>query len=303
MSDYDRNKIRRLDFTLLLIFLGLMRTRKASDVAGELGLTNSSISHAIRRLRDVFEDELFIRRPHGLDPTAFALQIEEDVRAAVDAAQSALAGPGQFSPQTATGSIRIAARDHESATLLPPVLSKACVEAPNVQFIVQSRERSQALRGLNEGTTDLVIGFHAGLSEEFDATTLRTENYRVLAHAEHDIFKQELTLEHYLAHRHVLVSRDDSLRGIVDQMLEEKGLSRQVFLAIPSFFPALSILSESDLIATVPTLIADKFATRFGLRAALPPVEIRSFDIAIIRHRRNLRDPMLSWCLSLFLDN
>jgi len=303
MADYDKNKIRRLDFTLLLIFLGLMRTRKASDVAGELGLTNSSISHAIRRLRDVFDDELFLRRPHGLDPTAFALQIEKDVRAAVDAAQAALAGPSQFSPQTATGSIRIAARDHESATLLPRVLSRACVEAPNIQFIVQSRQKPEALRGLNEGTTDFVVGYHSGVSDDVEATTLRTETYRVLAHCEHDIFKQEVTLDRYLEHRHILVSMDGTLRGIVDQVLAEKGRSRQVSLAIPSFIPALSILSESDLIATVPTSIAEKFANRFDLGSARPPIEIRSFDISILRHRRNLKDPMLSWCLSLFLES
>lgn len=302
MPDYDKSKIRRLDFTLLLIFLGLMRTRKASEVAAELGLTNSSISHAIRRLRDVFGDELFLRRPHGLDPTAFALLVEKDVRAAVDAVQSALAGPSRFSPLEATGTIRLSARDHETATLLPRVLARASVEAPNIQFVVQSLKKSEALRSLSAGTTDFVVGYHADASEGFDATTLRTENYMVLARHGHDLLKQEITLDHYLNQNHVLVSQDGVLRGIVDEVLEEQGRSRHISLAVPNFIPALSILSESNLIATVPTSIADKFANLFGLQPIRPPIEIRSFDIVILRHRRNIRDPRLSWCLSLFLE-
>lgn len=302
MTDYDKNKLRRLDFTILLIFLGLMSKRKASLVATELGLTNSSISHAIRRLRDVFDDELFLRKPHGLDPTAFALHVEKDIRAAVDAAQAALAGPTTFSPQTATGLVKVAARDHEVTTFLPKVIARASIEAPNIRFAVQSLQRAEAIRGLKEGSTDFLIGFHPDAGEGLEATTLRTENYKVIAHRGHDLFSQELTLERYLEQRHVLVSHDASLKGIVDHILGEQGLHRDVVLAVPSFISALTILSESDLISTVPTSIADSFASRFGLRAALPPLDIRSFDISIFRHRRNMRDPMLSWCLSLFLE-
>ena len=302
MTDYDKSKIRRLDLTVLLVFLGLVRTRKAVDVASELGLTNSSISHAIRRLRDVFGDELFIRKPHGLDPTAFALQIEPDVRRAVDAVQSALSGPTGFSPSSAKGLVRLAAREHETATLFPRVLSRATEEAPGIRFSVQSLRNVDAIRGLNEGSTDFAIGFHNAPGDNIEATKLRTENYAVVAKRNHQIFNGPLTLETYLKQRHVLVSRDGDMTGIVDQTLAKTNCEREVILAIPSFFSAFSILGKSELIATVPKSIASKFAGHFGLRQVDPPLAIRSFDISILRHRRNLRDPMLSWCLSLFLN-
>ncbi|MDJ0820922.1 MAG: LysR family transcriptional regulator [Paracoccaceae bacterium] len=287
---------------MLLVFLGLIRTRKAADVASELGLTNSSISHAIRRLRDVFQDDLFIRKPHGLDPTAFALQIEPDVRRAIDAVQSALAGPSGFAPATATGLIRLAAREHETATLFPRVLSKATAEAPGIRFSVQSLRNADAIRGLVEGTTDFAIGFHNDPGENFERIKLRTESYVVVAHRDHQVFQRPLTLEAYLQQRHALVSRDGDMSGIVDKTLAKTNHERTVALAIPSFFSAFSILSESELIATVPESIAHKFGKRFGLCWVAPPLGIRSFDISILRHRRNVRDPMLSWCLSLFLD-
>ena len=75
MTDFSQSELRRLDLTLLLVFLGLLRHRKATDVAAELGLTQSGVSQALKRLRDIFGDPLFLRRPHGMDPTATALAI------------------------------------------------------------------------------------------------------------------------------------------------------------------------------------------------------------------------------------
>jgi Bacterial regulatory helix-turn-helix protein, lysR family len=52
MSELSTSELRRLDLTLLLVFLGLVRHRKALDVAAELGLTQSAISQSLKRLRD-----------------------------------------------------------------------------------------------------------------------------------------------------------------------------------------------------------------------------------------------------------
>ena len=302
MSEFDQTKIRRLDLTVLLIFLGLMRTRKAADVASELGLTNSSISHALRRLRDVFGDELFLRRPHGLEPTAFAERIEPDVRRALDAVQSALLGPEVFDPASATGLIRLSANDREVAGLVPDAFKRVSQEAPNLRFSVSSLSRPESLRCLRDGTLDLAIGFFGNPGEDFEQTPIRTETYLVAARQGHHILKPALTLQSYTEASHILVSGDGTLTGIVDQVLADRGLSRHVCLAVPSFMPALSILSNSDFIATLPRSLVLDYAKRFDLSYAAPPVEIRPFDVSVLRHRRNLRDPMLSWCLERIQD-
>lgn len=300
MSGFDTNKLRRLDLTVLLIFLALMRTRKAADVARELGLTNSSISHAIRRLRDVFGDELFLRRPHGLEPTAFAVQIEPEMRSAVEAVQKALAGPAAFDPGTATGLIRIAANDREVAGLIPKVFANVTRAAPGLRFSVQSLSNRQALARLGDGTLDLALGFFRAPGPEFDATHLRTETYAVAMRAGHPLLRGRMTVERYAAASHILVSGDGTLSGIVDQTLSGLGLSRRVCLAVPSFLPALSILAESDYIATLPSTLLTEHATRYGLKTRRPPVDIRPFDVTLLRHRRSLRDPMLTWCMEHF---
>ncbi|MEM6383352.1 MAG: LysR family transcriptional regulator [Pseudomonadota bacterium] len=300
MTDFDQTKIRRLDLTVLLIFLGLVRTRKASAVASDLGLTSSSISHALRRLRDIFDDDLFIRRPHGLEPTAFALAIEPDVRRSVDALQAALSGPAAFEPLGATGTLRLAANDRETATHVLPAFQQIAAQAPGIDVSVRSASRADALRELEDGSLDFAIGFFRKLGPRFDSARLQTESYLVAASAEHDLWECPLTPQRYTACRHLLVSSDGSMKGIVDTVLEGMGLNRRVCLASPSFLAALSVLSDSDLIATLPKGLVQQYATTFGLRSCDPPIPIRAFDISLVSHRRNRKNPLHQWVLRMF---
>lgn len=122
MTDSNEIELRRLDLTVLLVFLGLIRHRKATDVAAELGLTQSAISHSLKRLREIFGDELFLRRPHGLEPTSVALALETPVATAVETLRRAVAGAPKFEPSMAEGIIRLAAFDAELVTVVPDLI-------------------------------------------------------------------------------------------------------------------------------------------------------------------------------------
>ena len=159
MSELSTSELRRLDLTLLLVFLGLVRHRKALDVAAELGLTQSAISQSLRRLRDIFGDPLFLRRPHGMEPTAMALALEAPVAAAVDALRGALGVARTFDPATATGLVRVAAFDAEQAVLIPPLAAKLRNLAPGLTLSVLPLGRGAAMEALEGGRADLVLGY------------------------------------------------------------------------------------------------------------------------------------------------
>src|SRR6185436_4683712 len=98
MSDIDSNKLRRLDGGLLLVFRELLRTRRASLTAERLGLSQPAISHALGRLRDLFDDPLFIRRPHGFEPTRRALDLGPQIERLIGLADEALSPNAGFDP-------------------------------------------------------------------------------------------------------------------------------------------------------------------------------------------------------------
>lgn len=297
MIEFDNNKIRRLDLTLLLVFVGLMRTRKASDVAEELGVTNSSISHSLRRLREIFDDELFLRRPHGLQPTSVAEQIAPSIWSALEAIQSTFANPGACDIETLQSTITIAARDREIASFIPQVFSRINTQAPNIRLAVQSLAKHQILQSLGDGSLDFAIGFFCDCGPDYDLHHLRTEDYYVVARRDHEIWQTPLTLDSYLAQQHVLVAANGSLTGIVDQVLAGLGRRRSVKLSIPSFLAAFSMLRRSDFIATVPSDLVRAHAEEFELSYSKPPITIRPFDVSIMLHRRNRKSALHNWIL------
>lgn len=294
-------KLRRLDLTVLLVFVGLMRRRKATEVARELGLTQSAVSHALRRLRNIFDDELFLRRPHGLEPTAVAIAAEEPIQAALQQLRAALSAPGAFDPARAEAQVRIAAYDAELATLVPPLICRLGRDAPGLTIVARALGRREALDALARGEVDIALGYFWDLDEMFVATPLLEEEYRVVG-GRATRRRGRLTLERYLSLPHILVSPAGDLRGIVDALLEREGLSRRVVAAVPLFFPALAAVRGSSAIATVPRRIADGYAAAFDLWVGEPPIAIRNFTIAAVRHRRNQASALHTWMDGLLAE-
>lgn len=295
MSDLSTSELRRIDLTLLLVFLGLLRHRKALDVAAELGLTQSAISQALKRLRDIFGDELFLRRPHGMEPTATALALEAPVAAAVESLRSALGTARAFDPATTTGLLRVAALDAEQAVLVPPLAARLRALSPNLTLAVLPLGRGAAMDALSDGRADLALGFAWNLPEAISRDVLYDESFLVAGLP--DVLPQapSISLDAYCAADHVLISPGGDLRGVVDDQLAVMGRSRRVTLGLPAFLPALAAVAASGAVVTLPSRVARAFASGFGLVTAEPPLPLRPFPVSVFWHRRNDADPRLAW--------
>lgn len=297
--DIDRNKLRRVDMTILLVFLDLMRHRKAVTVAAELGLTQSSISHTLRRLRDLFDDPLFLRKPNGLEPTALAVALEPQIREMVEGLNQVLNKNPAFNASVSTKTVRIAVPDDGAATLLPGLLQNLSTEAPNMRVSTSSVMRDTALDELDAGRLDLAIGYFWQLGSSFVEEPLYDEAYYVVGRQKHPLLKTAPDLEAYSATEHLIVSPKGDLHGIVDISLDELGLKRHVKVAVPSFFSALAIIAQTDLIATLPKRIVEGFADQFDLIYMPPPLSIRSFPVSAVRHRRDENNLMHHWLIDI----
>lgn len=295
MTDLTETKLRRLDLTTLLVFERLMRLRKSTAVADELGLTPPAISHALKRLRGVFDDELFLRRPHGLEPTAYAVMLEPRMRRAIEELRQALSTPAAFDPAVVEGVIRIGAFDYELSTLVPAFIAHIADHAPGVRIVARALGRDQALNALIDGQLDLAIGYFWNAPKTFLLSKLYTEGYAVVARVRDPLACKPLTLARYCAADHVLVSPAGDLAGIVDAALRDLGRTRRVICATPLFLPALAIVKDTGALATVPKRLAERFAHAFGLKVLKLPFAVRTFDVSIARHARDARNPLHDW--------
>lgn len=301
MSELSETKLRRLDLTLLLVFLGLVRHRKAGAVAAELGLTPSAISQALKRLRAVFDDPLFLRRPQGLEPTAAALALALPVAHAVETLRQALGSAGSFDPARAEGIVRLAALDAEQAVLVPPLAARLQAASPGLRLSVLPLGRGDAVEALVQGRADLALGFLRNLPARIASLPLYEESYLVAGRREVLPDAPALDLDAYCAADHVLVSPAGDLHGIVDERLAAIGRSRRIVLGLPGFLPALAAVAASAALVTMPSRIVRAFAPGFGLAIALPPVVLRRFPVSVFWHRRHDADPRRRWLVQQVL--
>ena len=71
--------IASIDLNLLKAFDALLSERRVKLAAMRVGITQPAMSNALNRLRHLFEDDLFIRTPGGMEPTARARQLANQI--------------------------------------------------------------------------------------------------------------------------------------------------------------------------------------------------------------------------------
>src|SRR5215208_7284917 len=124
-----------LDLNLLRVFEALMEERSATRAGSRLGLTQSAISHALKRLRYVLNDELFVRGPEGMQPTERAAEIAPRLRQGLLQLQLALA-PAEFVPERSDRRFMITCTEYGGAALMPALIARLREEAPHASLTV-----------------------------------------------------------------------------------------------------------------------------------------------------------------------
>jgi DNA-binding transcriptional LysR family regulator len=298
MADIDVNKIRQLDGSLLLVLRELLRHRRTTTVAQRLGLSQPAVSHALSRLRELFGDALFIRRPHGLEPTRHALALAPRVDILLASMNEAMTLGSQFVAATSERDFRIGAPDHLTTLLAPPLLRAFASHARNARFAFSQRLGQDALDALKRDELDLALG-RFGRTDGFTVEPVFEDRYCVVARRDHPKLKRRLTPERYAALDHIQISIGGDFRCLEIEPIEaiDGGMAtRKPVAAVPRFLIAFAVIAQSDVVALAPRRLAQAHAQRFGLRLVSPPLEIA--PIRVLAVRKPEADPAITWLLA-----
>ncbi len=291
--------IKHLDLNLLKALDALLDERSVTRAAQRLSLTQPAVSGMLTRLRDSFDDPLFVRAQRGIVPTLRAQALAAPVKQLLSDIETMLR-PQAFEPSTAALTVTLASTDYALRAVVVPFLAALREQAPNIRVAVRPMDY-QALEGqMDRGDVDLALITPDSLSPGLHATTLFDERYVCLMRADHpDASAAELTLERFCALDHVLVSSSGgSFAGVTDAALARIGHSRRVVTSVTSFLVLPDILRLSDLIAVVPQRLA---LNQPGLVMREPPVDIPGFSKTLAWHERSHRDAGHQWVRSLLM--
>ncbi|MCC6194823.1 MAG: LysR family transcriptional regulator, partial [Burkholderiales bacterium] len=240
----------------------------------------------------------------GMLPTPRADGLIDRVRAALELLNGLAGGEPTFDPRTAKRSFGICMTDASHITILPRLLAHTRSAAPGVTLEADNIGDDTA-RQLESGEADLAIGFIPDLEAGFYQQTLYAQDFVCLYSSRHPRVGASLTLREYRAEVHVsILSR--SGYSVIDAAMRAQKVEREVRLELPGFLGLATILSASDLVATVPRMIGETLARIGSLRLAPCPVKIAPFLIKQHWHARYHNDPGNRWlrsvCAALFAD-
>jgi len=294
MSDIDLNKLRRLDGGLLLVFRELLRSGRASLAAERLGLSQPAISHALTRLRDLFDDPLFVRRPHGFEPTRRALALGPQVDALIALADAAMSPDRAFDPAVSRRLFSIAAPEFVTALIGGELIQRLRDVAPSVRFAIGHADEAEALRSLRTGEIDFALGRFGAARSGYGVEPLFDDVYCVVARQGHPAIAGRLDWEQWRDTGHVYAWSRSETGG---DKSRDYGDGQAVMLAaVPQWLTALLMVASTDGIATVPRRLAERHAGRLGLQVIDPPFNPDRIEVSVMR-RAGLSDSGADWFL------
>ncbi len=291
----DKNLPTRIDLNLFRVFLAVYRGGGLTQAAAQLHLTQPAISNALARLRQQFNDPLFIRDGRRMVPSLRARQIAPQVEQALQTLQSVTRIEKHFDAATAQRRYQIGMRDLLEFVLLPELLQNLQQQAPSISLQSRPIERRRLERMLASGGLDLAIDVPIPTGEDIHRELLLRDTLCAVARRSHRLARQRLTLERWLGVQHVVVSARASGPVLEDHLLQPHDLRRDIVLRCQHYSAACRVVAQTDCMLLLPRQYAERFASAFGLIIKTPPVPMPPLELLMYWHRNAESDSGLHW--------
>jgi DNA-binding transcriptional LysR family regulator len=284
-------RLDKVDLNLFVVFDALYRERSVTKVAAFLSLTQPAVSNALSRLRQTFDDPLFIRTPQGMAPTPVADNVVADVREALVLLGKSVSVNARFDPAVSEKVFHLGMNDLAESLLLPRLQATVKELAPKVSITSYYVAREAATEELKAGLIDLLLDVSMVNAKTLGHQRLAELPYVLAMRADHPMLQQGITLEAYLAAEHLHVSSRRKGRGQMDVALHNMGLRRNVVMRVQNYLVAARIIEQTDLLWTVPKVLADTLP----LAVAELPFAVESLGWNLFWHKNADSDPATRW--------
>jgi DNA-binding transcriptional LysR family regulator len=311
-------RLAGVDLNLMVAFDALSRELSVTQAARRVGVTQSAMSHALGRLRQLLGDPLLVRGPRSMLLTPRAAALVVPVRSALGMLGRALSEPEAFEPATARRAFKLSSPDLFDVLAIPPLLQRVRKEAPGVDLGVVPLGAGRLAEQLETGELDAAVipqidepGESPPAAPGLVRRKLLADRMVCLLRKDHPALAGVrrkrggagvLSLEAYAAASHAMVSPGGAGPGLVDHALARHGLARRVALTLPHFTSALAIVARSDLVLTAPSALATLVTPQREVVAVAPPLRLPGHVLHLTWHERHTHDAGHSWLRAMLTD-
>jgi DNA-binding transcriptional LysR family regulator len=294
--------VSKIDLRLLYTLEAIHRLGTLTAAGDSLGLSQPALSHALNRLRDMFDDQLFVRTSRGMRPTPRADELAQSARRILLTVREELSAAAPFKPETLDRTFHLGMTDVAEMVFLPNLIRHLRTEAPKVNIVSVTLPPRSLAEALEMGTIDMAMGPLPDLTgADLRQQLIFERGFSCLVSARHPrIAKSRLTLSTFLKEPHLVVASTGRTMELFERYLQEQKISRRVLLSVPHMVSVPFIITNSDLIATVPETVGLMFSDFPGLRVVEPPSQTPRIPVTLYWSGRFSKDPANAWLRSVF---
>ena len=293
---------RQLDLNLLRVLVAIHRTGSVTLAGKALALSQPATSNALARLRDFFEDDLFVRAPTGLKPTRLCVQLAPAVMAQLSSMESLVTGHEEFDPGLSKMHWQLSLSDLGEMLFLPELAGELRRQAPDARLSNISVAANQVAAALEAREIDLAVGIlqpkHLGIRTEL----LFKEQYVAVAapswRPASGRSGRTLTARQLAEAAFVVASPTATFHGSVEQMLTRMKLQHRIVLRARHFGGLPELAMSSDLLSIVPAMYANNLRQRYDFRVWQIP-EAPAYEVRMVWHSSTDKDPAHLWMRAL----
>jgi DNA-binding transcriptional LysR family regulator len=291
-------RLRDVDLNLLVAFDALMRECHVTRAAYLLGISQSSMSLALAKLRVLFHDQLLVRSGAGLVPTVKARALAPEVQRILGGIDLLLNDSRPFDPAQVKETVTMIVIDYIDFVVLPDLIGRLQWEAPGVSLRIVGPNPRRLGEVMSKGDVDMALTYFPSPPENVRTRPLFNDRMVGIARKGHPMLRKPVTLDAFCAQAHVAIEPAEGAsmyNQLIDDALQRSGRGRRITLSKPTFLGVPFLVASTDLVATLPRLVAERFAEMAPIELFEPPIALQPIDIVMMWHDRTHNNPLHRW--------
>ena len=293
-------KISAFDLNLFVIMNSIYTEGSLTKAAEVVGITQPAVSNALSRLREKFDDDLFVRTGSGMVPTQKTENIIKDIQNALQLMQKSVNEPDEFNPATSQKTFRISLGDINEGRILAILISKIEQQAPNIKLECYYTARGQVPHALATNELSFAVDPFIPNSKDTNSTKVFSDKFVIAHRANHPVSKiTEITLDEVLKLKYINISNRKRGASVVEMEMQKMQLQPEIALRAQHYLVTPEIVRSTDLCL----LCSETFAKNHGLSYVILPFDVPPLEQYLIWHKSDDNDGSHIWMRTLIAES
>ena len=302
----NASNVPPINLQLLAQFEALIQERHVSRAAERMNIGQPTMSAALSRLRKLFDDPLLVRTAKGMMPTPKALELAKRVRLALELLEPNRVRSADFDPATSNRQFRILTTEGLALLFTPSIAAYLRKHAPRVSLSVQPSDIRHTVEALRDQECDVTISNILKHPSDLRKTVVYPQRTCCIVSTMHPEIGTRITMKQYLKYPHVLWGTESmshrSIEATVSLALASGSEHLTQSIRVPNILIVPAVVAATDMIATVPTRIADEAIATLSIKKVQPPFKLPDPNVSMYWHELSHRDPGHTWFRNAILE-